>query len=279
MQPFAIDPDIRRAQTLPAEVYASPAWYAVQKERVFARSWQMVRGAERVKAPGHLLPFTLLEGCLDEPLVLAAGEDGLTRCLSNVCTHRGTVVCEGETHARHLRCRYHGRRFALDGTMTHMPEFDGVEDFPSEADNLPRVPLEQWGPLAFTALDPACSFDEWMGPIRERVRLSAAGRVHVRSGHLARLPDPRQLGAVRGQLPGGVPRPLHPRLARARRWTTPPTARRPTTGATCSWAPRRTATRRSCSPPGTRTRGADRGVLLVAVPQPDAELLSRGDCP
>jgi choline monooxygenase len=38
MQPFSIDPDIARAQTLPAEVYASPAWYAVQKERVFARS-------------------------------------------------------------------------------------------------------------------------------------------------------------------------------------------------------------------------------------------------
>ena len=168
MQPFTIHPEIHRAQTLPAEVYSSPAWYQVQKERVFARSWQLVRGAERVKAPGHLLPFTLLEGCLDEPLVLAAGEDGETRCLSNVCTHRGTVVCEGEAHARHLRCRYHGRRFALDGTMTHMPEFDGVENFPSPADNLPTLPLRHWGPLAFTAIDPACGFDEWMGPVRER---------------------------------------------------------------------------------------------------------------
>jgi choline monooxygenase len=168
MQPFTIHPEIYRAQTLPAQVYSSPAWYQVQKERVFARSWQMVRGAERVKAPGHLLPFTLLEGCLDEPLVLAAGEDGETRCLSNVCTHRGTVVCEGETHARHLRCRYHGRRFALDGTMTHMPEFDGVENFPSPADNLPSLPLRHWGPLAFTGIDPACGFDEWIGPVRER---------------------------------------------------------------------------------------------------------------
>jgi choline monooxygenase len=168
VRPFAIDAEIARARTLPAEVYASPAWFEAQRERVFARSWQLVRGAERVRAPGHLLPFTLLEGCLDEPLVLAAGEDGALRCLSNVCTHRGALVCEGEGHAKHLRCRYHGRRFALDGRMTHMPEFDGVEGFPSPADDLPRLSLERWGPLAFTAVDPACSFEEWIGPVRER---------------------------------------------------------------------------------------------------------------
>src|SRR5215212_3946872 len=152
MRPFTIDPDIARAQTLPAEVYHDPAWYALQRERVFARSWQLVRGAERVKAPGHMLPFTLLEGCLDEPLVLVSGDDSVVRCLSNVCTHRGTVVCEGETHGRGMRCRYHGRRFALDGKMTFMPEFDGVESFPSPSDDLPRLPLGQWGPLSFTSL-------------------------------------------------------------------------------------------------------------------------------
>ncbi|MET0395295.1 MAG: aromatic ring-hydroxylating dioxygenase subunit alpha [Longimicrobiaceae bacterium] len=164
-----IDPDIRRASTLPAAVYHDPALYRIQRERVFARSWQLVPGAERVKAPGHLLPFTLLEGCLDEPLVLAADEEGTARCLSNVCTHRGTLVVEGEGHARGLRCRYHGRRFGLDGRFVSMPEFEGVEGFPSPADDLPRTPLERWGPLAFTGLDPAMPFDEWIGPVRDRV--------------------------------------------------------------------------------------------------------------
>ncbi len=169
MQPFTVHPEIHRAQTLPAEVYASPEWFAVQKERVFARSWQMVRGAERVKAPGHLLPFTLLEGTLDEPLVLSAGDDSVLRCLSNVCTHRGTIVCEGETHARSLRCRYHGRRFALDGSFLSMPEFEETEGFPSPADDLPRVAMESWGPFRFCSLDPAMSFDEWIGPTRDRL--------------------------------------------------------------------------------------------------------------
>jgi choline monooxygenase len=166
---FEIDADIRRAQTPPAVLYRDPEAYRLQQERIFARSWQLVPGAERVKAPGHLLPFTLLEGCLDEPLVLTRGEDGVLRCLSNVCTHRGTLVVEGEGHARGLRCRYHGRRFDLDGGFVSMPEFEGVECFPTPADDLPRVPLEHWGPLAFCALEPAFPFDEWIAPVRERV--------------------------------------------------------------------------------------------------------------
>lgn len=167
-QPFTIDSDIRRARTLPAGVYRDPAWWEAQRERVFAPSWQMVAGAERVRAPGHLLPFTLLEGCLDEPLVLSAGRDGEVRCLSNVCTHRGAIVVEGEGHANGLRCRYHGRRFDLDGRMTHMPEFDDVEGFPCSADDLARLPVRRWGPLLFTALEPGWEWEAWIGPVRER---------------------------------------------------------------------------------------------------------------
>jgi choline monooxygenase len=65
-----------------------------------------------------------------------------------------------------------------------MPEFEGVEGFPSPQDDLPRLPLETWGPLLFTSLDPALRgvsggrstpdggpvmpWDEWIAPIRAR---------------------------------------------------------------------------------------------------------------
>lgn len=164
-----MDPVIGRAATLPSAFYHDAALHARAVERVFTRSWQFAGDAEALKAPGHVCPFTLLEGCLDEPLVLARGEDGELRCLSNVCTHRGALVVEGQGHVRGLRCRYHGRRFGLDGCLVSMPEFDGVEDFPGERDDLPRLPLERFGPLLFTALDPAVPFAEWIGPVRERV--------------------------------------------------------------------------------------------------------------
>jgi choline monooxygenase len=166
--PIQVDADISRASTLPAAAYSNPAYYAIQKSSVFARSWQWAGDSARVKAPGHVLPFTLLEGCLDEPLVLTSDESAELRCLSNVCTHRGALVVEGEGHLRSLRCRYHGRRFAMDGSFVSMPEFEGTHGFPSAADNLPKLPLHQWGPLLFTGIDPATPFDEWIAPVQAR---------------------------------------------------------------------------------------------------------------
>lgn len=169
MKSFDIDADITRASTPPSAVYHDPSLYRVQRERIFARSWQLAGNAGRLKAPGHVIPFTLLPGCLDEPLLLTRDQNDSAHCMSNVCTHRGALVVEGEGHVNTLRCRYHGRRFGLDGCMQHMPEFDGVQGFPSAADDLPRLPLHAWGPLLFTSLDPAIPFEEWIRPVIKRV--------------------------------------------------------------------------------------------------------------
>jgi choline monooxygenase len=164
-----IDPDIRRAATLPAAVYRDPEWFALQRDRVFAPAWHLVGAEPDLPEPGSARPFTLLEGCLDEPLVLTRDEAGALHCLSNVCTHRGNLVCERAGAARHLRCRYHGRRFGLDGRMASMPEFEAAVDFPSPADDLPRVALARWGPFWFASLGPAAGFDAWIEPLRTRL--------------------------------------------------------------------------------------------------------------
>lgn len=162
-----IDPDIRRATTLPAEVYRSRELFDLQRERVFARSWQWI--PVPLPGPGAALPLTLLPGCLEEPLVLTRDSGNRPRALSNVCTHRGNLVCTRPGPLRELRCAYHGRRFGLDGRMTFMPEFEEVEGFPAESDHLPVLPLETWGPLAFTAIRPPVPFERWLAPVRERL--------------------------------------------------------------------------------------------------------------
>jgi len=164
-----IDEDIRRARTLPAAFYREPEIFDRVRERVFARSWQIVDGAERVSAPGSVLPFQFVDGFVDEPLLLARDAGGELRALSNVCTHRGNLLCTGPETVQSLRCRYHGRRFALDGRFLSMPEFEGVAGFPSRADDLPGLPLGRFGPLVFTAIDPAFPFEELIAPVRERI--------------------------------------------------------------------------------------------------------------
>lgn len=163
----SVHPDIRRASTLPSRLYTDAGLFAAARDRVFARSWQLAAPLDVVRTPRRAVPVTLLEGFLDEPLLLTRDDDDVLRCLSNVCTHRGNVVVEGETEAKTLRCRYHGRRFGLDGRFVSMPEFEDVEGFPSEADDLARVPLATWGPLGFVALDPVVDFETAFAPIAE----------------------------------------------------------------------------------------------------------------
>ena len=167
--PLAIDPDITRAHTPPPELYTDPATHALARERILARSWQLVADLDDVKVPGAAHPFTFLEGCVDEPLLLTRDLDDQIHCLSNVCTHRGTILVEHPACERALTCRYHGRRFALDGTCRHMPEFQDVEDFPAPEDHLARLQWGSWGALLFCALDPVVPLDDLLAPVRERL--------------------------------------------------------------------------------------------------------------
>jgi len=169
MDPLSVDPDISRAWTLPSRFYAEPGILALLREKVFARSWQFVGDTDLVKVPGQVYPFTMLEGCLDEPLMLTRDMDDKVHCLTNVCTHRGTVLVEGPARERTLTCRYHGRRFNLDGTFKFMPEFEGTKDFPSESDNLKRVPFAAWKKFVFASLEPRVPLEEMLRPLTDRL--------------------------------------------------------------------------------------------------------------
>ncbi|MBI1824956.1 MAG: aromatic ring-hydroxylating dioxygenase subunit alpha [Planctomycetes bacterium] len=166
---FEIDPDIAKASTPPNWVYTDRAVFEASRERIFAKSWQLVGDIEQVRVPGQVYPCTFLEGLLDEPLLLVRDRDDKLRCISNVCTHRGMLVCEHPGVESSLRCRYHGRKFDLNGKFTYMPEFEGTANFPSPKDDLRQVSLAQWGPFVFASLDPETSFDEWFMPLPERL--------------------------------------------------------------------------------------------------------------
>jgi choline monooxygenase len=166
---WTLDADIRSASTLPSEVYRDPSWFERAREAVFARSWQWIADTDAVRVPGQVFPVTLLEGLLDEPLLLTRDAADRLHCLSNVCTHRGTVLCEAAAVLPALRCRYHGRRFALDGRFQSMPGFEGALGFPSDSDHLPKVPFGTWGKFLFASLDPAVPLAEVVAEMDARI--------------------------------------------------------------------------------------------------------------
>lgn len=161
---FDIDPDIRKARTLASEFYTDERYFELSKERIFARTWQFMGRASELDV---LTPQTILPGFLDEPVLLVKGGESVT-CLSNVCTHRGKILVEEACDAMLIRCGYHGRRFSLDGKFLSMPEFDGVEDFPSETDDLRQVPFAVRQDFMFASLDPAATFEAFVSDVAVR---------------------------------------------------------------------------------------------------------------
>ena len=166
---FTIDPDIRRAETPPGRLYTSEALYQAQLERLYRSSWQFVPQPPPLETHA-VAPFTLLPGSLDEPLLWTRQGPETLHCLSNVCTHRAHLVAERSCSAKTLRCRYHGRRFELDGRFASMPEFEQAEGFPRPEDDLARARFHRLGPLGFVSLGPdAPAFEEWFAPVLERL--------------------------------------------------------------------------------------------------------------
>jgi len=169
IESFEIDPDIARASTPPAAFYRDAAWLDRISKGVLRRSWLALGLSAGLEAPGSVRPLVLLPGVLDEPLALVRGSDGTLRLLSNVCTHRGMLVVEEEGRCDSLRCRYHGRRFGLDGRFRSMPRFEGVEGFPTRDDDLPALAVEERAGMLFGSLSPEISFEEWWRPVEERL--------------------------------------------------------------------------------------------------------------
>ena len=157
MSIFEIDPDIRKAKTLASDFYTDERYFELSREKIFVPSWQFLGHASDFSG---LKPVTILPGFLDEPVLLVkTGQD--VACLSNVCTHRGKILVEEPCEANLIRCGYHGRRFSLDGKFLSMPEFEGVENFPCESDDLHRLELADRDGFLFASIDPVADFDSF----------------------------------------------------------------------------------------------------------------------
>jgi choline monooxygenase len=148
---FQISNQIESADTLSSDFYTDDHIFESSKETIFSNSWQLITDTKSLQN-NNQYPFTLLDGFLNEPLVLTQKNDKI-RCFSNVCTHRAHIVCLDACDSSILRCRYHGRTFELDGKMKTMPGFDTVKNFPSEKDDLSSIYSMVWRDFIFVSLN------------------------------------------------------------------------------------------------------------------------------
>ena len=126
---FFIDEDISKAKTLPSKFYLNQEYFDLSINKIFKKSWQIITDINYI-GKNNTFPFILLKDTLNEPLFLSIDNNKIN-CLSNVCTHRGSLLCKQNTNSNYIKCPYHGRTFNLDGFCKSAPGFKGANNFPN----------------------------------------------------------------------------------------------------------------------------------------------------
>src|SRR3954470_11488503 len=103
-------------------IYADPAIFELEMERLFGRAWLILGHDSQVKSPGDY--FTTRMG--REPVIVTRDDDNEIRVLINRCAHRGTMVCaEGRGNTERFICPYHGWSYDRTGALRALPFASG----------------------------------------------------------------------------------------------------------------------------------------------------------
>lgn len=158
---------------LPNETYTSDAYFARERDVLFAGTWACVGRGSDVPYAGDLRPVSLM----GLPLVLVRGSDGELRVFHNVCSHRGNrLVAEPCRVTGAIRCPYHSWTYELDGRLKGTPHIGGVgrhevDGFERERHGLVPVRCREWLDLVFVNLTgDAPDLDEHVALLMERWR-------------------------------------------------------------------------------------------------------------
>lgn len=163
--------DVRRpameAQTLPPWCYTSREFYDREMERIFRKTWNMVGREEMVPNPGDYFCIDLA----DIPFVIIRGKDNVVRALSNVCTHRGTRLLNGEGNCGgRITCPYHSWSFGLDGALMAAAGMQETCNFEKSQYGLVQIRLETYGGFLFVNFNPnAESLVEYLGDFPDQL--------------------------------------------------------------------------------------------------------------
>ncbi|GLS98841.1 hypothetical protein GCM10007897_02190 [Sphingobium jiangsuense] len=149
---------------IPASRYTDPAFFELERQKMWPRVWQFAAREEELPEPGDYIVYENV----GRSFIVIRQEDGSVRAFANVCLHRGRKLKTGDGWTGELQCPFHGFTWNNDGTLKQIPcrwDFSHLSD---EAMKLPEISVGRWGGYIFlreAAEGP--SLEDYLAPMPE----------------------------------------------------------------------------------------------------------------
>jgi len=167
----AIEAPLGEARGLPNQAYTSDAYFRLERDRLWSRSWVAIGRASMTPKPGDVMPVDLL----GMPLFFVRARDGAINVFHNVCRHRGmTLVNEAGSAGAVLTCPYHHWAYGFDGALRTTPHVGGsgvhqCPGFDKGKFGLNKVRSAVWFDQIFVNLSgDAPAFEDFIHTLAER---------------------------------------------------------------------------------------------------------------
>ncbi len=159
---FPIFPD------LPGGRYTSQAFYDLEIEHIWKKSWLFAAHIDQLPEPGC---FKLWESAA-QPVVLVHARAGEINAFYNTCSHRGAPLVTVDSGQRErLVCRYHGWTYNHDGELLAVRNPEDYRGLDFSCRSLVKIRCERFGNLIFVNFDDAApTLTDWLGPIADEWR-------------------------------------------------------------------------------------------------------------
>jgi phenylpropionate dioxygenase-like ring-hydroxylating dioxygenase large terminal subunit len=161
--------DLANPCLVPVEAYVSEDYARAERDRLWRKVWLQVGRVEELPDVGNYLTHEILD---DSIIAVRVAPDKIV-AHHNVCPHRGRRLIDVPKGARNatgkkigFTCAYHGWRFDLDGTNTHILHKDDWQGcLTAENTHLTPVKVDTWGGWIWINMDPNCEpLRQWLEP-------------------------------------------------------------------------------------------------------------------
>ncbi len=91
---------------IPKQRYYDPAFYALEGDQLWSRTWQMACRLEEIPNEGDFAEYEIL----DQSVLVVRSADGGAQAFQNACRHRGVRVALGRGSCADsgFTCPFHG---------------------------------------------------------------------------------------------------------------------------------------------------------------------------